>query len=142
MRHLVGVIGVVAALMSAGSAQAQSWGVYVGNGAPAPAPYAMRWHDDGADRMMGFVCSGQRAHMLEERLGHEVDEGDIDPDMADRMHAAIDGLEDRQRRECAEGDVRSVREIALRYDRIGQWMDRAAHGYGDGRDWRPGWRPR
>jgi hypothetical protein len=38
MRHLVGVIGVVAALMSAGSAQAQSWGVYVGNGAPAPAP--------------------------------------------------------------------------------------------------------
>jgi hypothetical protein len=38
--------------------------------------------------------------------------------------------------------VRSVREIALRYDRIGQWMDRAAHGYGDGRDWRQGWRPR
>ncbi|NOW45241.1 hypothetical protein FHW96_001396 [Novosphingobium sp. SG751A] len=137
MRHWIGAMAIGAAgLVMAGSAQAQSWGVYVGNG--APAPYAAGWHDEGADRMMRFICSGQRAHGLENRLDHEVDEGDIDPGTANRIHAAIDGLEDRQRHECAEGDVRSVREIGWRYDRIGQWMESAAHG-DDGPRWRPRW---
>lgn len=150
MRHMLGMAVMAGSLMVASGAQAQSWSVYVGNGAPpSPPPYGMRWHDDGAERMMDFICSGQRAHGLEERLGHEVDEGDIDPGTADRMHAAIDGLEGRQRKECAEGDVRSVREIGWRYDRIAQWMDTAAHGSarswgqrGWGQGWTPGWRPR
>ena len=76
MRRLVGAMVMAAGLMAAGSAQAQGWGFYVGNGAPPPSrPYPMRWHDDDGERMMDFICSGQRAHMLEDRLRHEVDEG-------------------------------------------------------------------
>lgn len=135
MRHWIEAMAIGAGLMMAGSAQAQSWGVYIGNSAP---PYAAGWQDDGTERMMRFICSGQRAQGLENRLDHEVDEGDIDPGTANRIHAAIDGLEGRQRHECAEGDVRSVREIGWRYDRIGQWMESAAHG-DDGPRWRRGW---
>ncbi|HZU64356.1 MAG TPA: histidine kinase [Novosphingobium sp.] len=139
MRRLTGVTGgmaglLVAGLAMAGSAQAQDWRGYDG-----PPPYARGWQEGEGLRMIDLVCSGRRAHMLEARLGHEVEEGDIDPDTAGRMHDAIDGLEGRQRRECAEGDVRSVREIGWRYDRIGQWMEAAAHGHEGWRDWRPGW---
>jgi hypothetical protein len=134
MRGYISSIVVVAGLMAAGTAQAQSWGIYLGNSAPPPT-YAAHWRPDHGARTMDFICSGQRAHVLEERLRHEVDEDEIDDDTADRMHEAIDRLENRQRQECAEGDWRSVREIGGRYDRIGQWMDAAAHGQG----WRPRW---
>ncbi|HWU04257.1 MAG TPA: histidine kinase [Novosphingobium sp.] len=135
MRGFVGAAMIAAGLMAAGTAHAQGWGVYGGAGAPPPPPYGARWQGDDGARTMDFICSGRRAHMLEQRLGHEVEEGDIDPETADRMHAVIDQTEDRQRRECAEGDYRSVRELGWRYDRIGHWIDGAAHGQG----WRPRW---
>jgi len=107
------------------AAQAQSWGVYIGQG-PGYDRYRGGWRDD--DRMIRSVCSGQRADKLERRLMHELDEGEIAPRQARRIHDAIDRLEDRQRHECDEGDWRSVRDIAYRYDQVGQWIENEAHG--------------
>ena len=121
---LVLLAGTAAVMGSA--AQAQSWGVYVGTG-PGYGPYRQGWGGD--DRMMRSVCSGERAYRLEDRLRHEENEDEIDPRTARRIHGAIDRLEDRQRHECAEGDWRSVRDISVRYDQIGQWIDGEAHGY-------------
>jgi hypothetical protein len=75
------------------------------------------------------ICSGQRARALEGRLGHEMRESELDPYTASRIHQSIDRLEDQQRHECAEGDWRSIARIGARYDRIGQWIESAAHGY-------------
>lgn len=124
-KALLVVLAGTAAVMGS-AAQAQSWGVYVGNG-PAYGPYRHGWV--GGDAMMRSVCSGERAYRLEDRLRHEENEDEIDPRTASRIHGAIDRLEDRQRRECAEGDWRSVRDISYRYDQIGQWIDGEAHGY-------------
>ncbi|MFC3173865.1 histidine kinase [Novosphingobium bradum] len=110
------------ALMTATAGQAQSWGVWLGSG-PGGGDWAMR-----------SVCSGERARGLEGRLRHEQREGEIDPDTAERIHDAIDRLEDRSRDECDEGDRRAIWSIAQRFDRIQGWMDGAAHG-----GWRRGW---
>ena len=125
MRKFVSAILLSLGLVTSGSAYAQSWGVYVGTGGGYPRYYR---DDDDDDRLAQFICSGQRAHGLEDRLRHEVDEDEIDPGEADRIHGAIDNLEDRQRHECAEGDRRAIYGIASRYDRIGQWIDSEAHG--------------
>lgn len=87
------------------------------------------YRGNGMEGGVQSVCSGQRGYALENRLRHEEREGEIDPYAAGRIHQAIDRLEDQQRRECAEGDWRSIGRIASRYDRIGQWIDTAAHGY-------------
>jgi hypothetical protein len=83
----------------------------------------------GVDGRVQTICSGQRGYALESRLRHEEREGEIDPYAAGRIHQAIDRLEDQQRRECAEGDWRSIARISSRYDRIGQWIETSAHGY-------------
>lgn len=83
----------------------------------------------GMDTRVQSVCSGQRAIALENRLRHEQREGEMNPYAAARIHQAIDQLEDQQRRECAEGDWRSIARIGSRFDRIGQWIESAAHGY-------------
>lgn len=83
----------------------------------------------GMESRVQAVCSEQRGYALEARLRHEEREGEIDPYAAARIHQAIDRLEDQQRHECAEGDWRSIARIGSRYDRIGQWIDTAAHGY-------------
>lgn len=114
-----------AMLVGGTAAQAQSWGVYVGNG-PGYGRGRHGW--GGGDGMMRAVCSGDRAYRLEDRLRHEENEDEIDPRTARRIHETIDRLEDRQHRECAEGDWRSVRDISYRYDQIGQWIDGEAHG--------------
>lgn len=120
---------LVTAMMTGGAAHAQSWSVTIGQG-PAWQGYARPtpadWDDWRGQRQAGWICSGERAHRLEDRLRHEVDEGDIDPDTAARMHGAIDSLEDRQRHECAEGDWPSVARIGWRYDRIEGWMNAEA----------------
>ena len=85
--------------------------------------------DYGTENSVQAVCSGQRGYALEARLRHEQQEGEMDPYTADRIHDAIDRLEDKQRHECAEGDWRSIARIGSRYDRIGQWIDTSAHGY-------------
>lgn len=122
-----GAVMLVGAVLAMGTAaQAQSWGVYIGNG-PGYGPPRHGWGGD--DRMVRSVCSGERAYRLEDRLRHEEDEDEIDPREARRIHGTIDRLEDRQRHECAEGDWRSIRDISFRYDQIGQWIEGAAHGY-------------
>jgi hypothetical protein len=97
-----------------------------------PQPYSQNGYGYGGygmeSRAQG-VCSGQRGYALESRLRNEEREGEIDPYAAGRIHQAIDRLEDQQRHECAEGDWRSIARIGNRYDRIGQWIDTAAHGY-------------
>lgn len=99
-----------------GTAHAQGWGFSFSYGSPAQPDWQ-------AQRRVDWVCSGQRARQLEGRLRHEVDEGDIDPDTADRMHEAIDGLERAQQQECYERDWRSIWGIADRYDHIEGWMN-------------------
>jgi len=121
---ILSVMALGASLIAAGPAAAQSWGVYVGTGEGYPR-YDRGYDDD--DRLARVICSGQRAHMLEDRLRHEIDEDEIDDDDADRIHTAIDHLEDWQRHECREGDRRAIAAIASRYDRIGQWIDNEAH---------------
>lgn len=80
------------------------------------------------DTRIDWVCSGRRAAELEGRLGQEEHEGDIDGYTADRIHAEIDRVEDKQRHECREGDWGGVRSVASRYDRIDEWISREAHG--------------
>ena len=100
-----------------------------------PQPYryngynGYRYGGYGMEGGVQSVCSGQRGYALENRLRHEEREGEIDPYAAGRIHQAIDRLEDQQRHECAEGDWRSIARISSRYDRIGQWINTAAHGY-------------
>lgn len=125
MRRVWSVIVLGASLIASGSANAQSWSAYVGTGGGYPRYY--RDHDDNDDGLARVICSGQRAHMLEDRLRHEVAEDEIDDDDADRIHGAIDRLEDRQRHECREGDRRAIGDIADRYDRIARWIDSEAH---------------
>jgi hypothetical protein len=94
--------------------------------------YGYNGYGDGGYGMQGRVqalCSGQRGYALESRLRHEESEGEIDPYAAARIHQAIDRLEYQQRHECEEGDWRSIARIGSRYDRIGQWIETAAHGY-------------
>jgi len=122
---------VAAGLLASPSANAQSWGVYIGSG---PRYYQPDRHFGWNDRRIDAVCSGQRARMLENRLRHEDDEGEIDDEDLDRIHNAIDRLEDKQDHECREGDWRNVRNISYQYDQIGAWIDREAHGR-----WRGDW---
>jgi hypothetical protein len=79
------------------------------------------------DGLVQVICSGRRADQLENRLRHEVAEDEIDANDADRIHGAIDRLEDRQRHECQEGDRRAIQDIAYRYNRIAQWLESEAH---------------
>jgi len=122
MHKTIAVMMAAGALASASAAQAQSWGVYIGS--QPSYGYAAR----GDDWVVRSVCSGERARGLEGRLRHEQDEGEIDPGTADRMHDAIDRLEDRSRNECEEGDRRAIYGISQRFDRIQGWMENEAHG--------------
>lgn len=131
MPKFVSVVLLGLGLVTGGSVHAQSWGVYIGNGGGYPRHYRDNDDDDGLARA---ICSGARARELEDRLRHEVDEEEIDYDDADRIHGAIDRLEDKQRHECAEGDRRAIYDIAGRYDRIAQWIDSEAHSP-QRRDW-------
>jgi len=124
MRKLIVSIVTIGALASASTAQAQGWGLWFGS-RPIYNGYAQPADDDGWARS---VCSGQRGHMMEDRLRHEVEEGEIDLDFADRMHTAIDKLEDKARHECDEGDRRGIWGISQRFDRIQQWIENEAHG--------------
>jgi hypothetical protein len=131
----MGVAIVVAGLSLSGGAQAQSWSVQFGAGPAYGQPVQTDWRDWQGQRTFDAVCSGQRAGMLEQRLRREVDEGDIDPGTAGRIHEAIDRLERQQHHECDEGDWRSVGRIAERYDGIEGWISgeaRRSH-------WRGGW---
>lgn len=120
-------LAIAASALSAPAAQAQSFGLYIGNGPGwgwRPPVYQPAY-----DWRVRQVCSGQRAHQLEARLDHEYREGEIDPYEADRIHQAIDGLERRQAEECREGDIGAIRNIGGRYDGIQRWIDRSAHGW-------------
>lgn len=129
MKMAVALMLAAGALSSASTAQAQSWGVWFGSW-PQYA-YAPQRNGDWAVRA---VCTGERARGLESRLRHEQEEGEIDPRTADRMHDAIDQLEDQSRDECDEGDRRSIWGISQRFDRIQSWMENEAHG-----EWHRGW---
>jgi len=108
------------------AASAQRWDPYYGH---APTIYAST--DYGS---ADGVCSGRRAQMLEGWLNRKVEYGTIDADRADRIHSAIDRLEDRARHECREGDGRAIGDISERYDRIGAWIRSSGED-----EWRDRW---
>lgn len=135
MRVILGSAIAALGLSLGGAAHAQSWSVQLGYGPAYGRPMQADWQDWQFRRTVDAVCSGRRAGMLEQRLRHEVDEGDLDPDTAGSIHDAIDRLEDHQRHECVEGDWRSVGRIAERYNGIEGWINgeaRRSH-------WRAGW---
>lgn len=129
MRRQLALAAAAGALALSSSAQAQGWGIWFGT--RSTYGYAARGGDEWAVRA---VCSGERARRLEGRVRHEEEEGELDPRTADRMHDAIDRLEDRSRDECEEGDQHSIWGIAQQYDRIQGWIENEAHG-----NWREGW---
>ncbi|MDE2563929.1 MAG: histidine kinase [Sphingomonadales bacterium] len=136
---LTAVAALGGLVLTATPAAAQvSWGARVAVGAPGRAAYY--GYDRGyrgGDRMRDFVCSGARAHQLEDKLRHEVGEGDIDRWQARRIHQAIDRTERDQRYACSGyGDRGDVRELASRYDRIEGWIANAEHRGGR---WSRGW---
>lgn len=129
MLALAVAAAIAPAMVLATPASAQTYGgvtLTFGSNDSRWYPRDDRYHDydDGVTRL---VCSGRRADQLEQRLRHEVAEDEIDDDDADRIHFAIDRLEDQQRHECQEGDRRAIRGLAARYDRIDQWIAREAH---------------
>ncbi|MBU6266731.1 MAG: histidine kinase [Sphingomonadales bacterium] len=129
MHKAMALVFAAGALASASAAQAQEWSIQFGS-----RPVYGYGQRGGGEWAFRAVCSGERARGLEGRLRHEEDEGEIDPGTADRMHEAIDRLEDRSRNECEEGDRRSIAGIAQRFDRIQAWMNNEAHG-----GWQRGW---
>jgi len=131
MRQMLQIALAGVALVVSGSANAQGWGLSYGNsGYGYERGYGGGYYDrdDDGDRNANYICSGQRAQQLEQRLRHEREEGEIDGDTARRIHANIDRLEDKQRHECDEGDDRAIAGISDRYDRIEQWIGSEAHG--------------
>ncbi|MGZ3172069.1 MAG: histidine kinase [Croceibacterium sp.] len=127
MRKIATAILLGAGLMAAPAAHAQSWGVYVGN-----APGYDRYGRGDWQRGDGGVCSGQRAHALEAKLRHEYRENEISDWEATRMQRQIDRLEQKQYRECREGDWRAVQRISFQFDQIDRWIEQRAHGGWDG----------
>ena len=132
MQKAIALVMAAGALASASAVQAQEWSIQLGS---RPS---YGYAPGGGDWVFRSVCSGERARGLEGRLRHEQDEGEIDPGTAERMHDAIDRLEDRSRDECEEGDRRTIWNISQRFDRIQGWMEREAHG-GWNRGWQRGW---
>ena len=125
LKFIAGAAITSVAVMAAGAANAQSWGVYVGNG----AGYYGNYDGYNGDRgRAGLICSGRRGQSLEAMVRHEEDEGDIEEDTADRMLSVIDRLEDQQGEACEDRDWRQIRNIAYRYDRIERWIENEAHG--------------
>lgn len=120
-KFLICAAAASSTLAVAGPAAAQNY--------PQPGYNGYGYRGYGMENSVQAVCSGQRGYALESRLRHEMSEGEIDPYAAGRIHQAIDRLEGQQRRECAEGDWRSIARIGSRYDRIGQWIATSAHGY-------------
>src|SRR5512139_1470214 len=96
VQKAIAAVLAFAGLVAGSSADAQSWGVYVGAGSGDYPSY--RGYDDN-QRQIDYVCSGQRSHALENRLRHEEQEDEIDPDQADRIHDAIDKQEAKQQHE-------------------------------------------
>ena len=130
MRKLGTAILLAAGVMVSTAANAQSWGVYVGN---SPGYYGYNRQGDWDDGV-NAVCSGQQARALEARLRHEYDENEISGWDAARINRQIDRLERKQVHECREGDWRALRNISYQYSQIGQWIDQQAHGR-----WRGDW---
>ena len=125
MRKLGTAILLSAGLLVSPAAHAQSWGGYVGK---APTYYGYDRQGGAWDRGSRGVCSGWRAHSLEAKLRHEYRENQIDRWDAMRIQRQIDRLEQRQYRECQEGDWRAVQRISFQYDQIDRWIDQQAHG--------------
>lgn len=121
MRKFVSAALLGAGLLVSAPATPQDWSPYGGDN----HDHDYRGDDD-EDELAQTICSGDRAQELEERLRHQEDEEEMDGREVDRIHRAIDRLEDRQHRECATGDLRAIDEIAFRYDRIARWIDGGA----------------
>lgn len=109
MRKVSFVLLAVSGALIATAAGAQDWRPYDRDGG---YEYGSRYGN--ADD----VCSGRRAHMLERWVDRDVRNGSMDPERGDRFHANIDRLENWSRRECAEGDGRSIDRISQRYSGI------------------------
>ena len=83
----------------------------------------IEYHTDEAWKMR-TVCTGERAHKLQERLQREVEERDIARLKADEIRAAIIQLTKRSRQACPKGDKPAIWDISQRFDQIQARMAR------------------
>ena len=120
MSKAIWVIGMIAANLAAVSpacAQAWHWQIGGGWGQVDGDGRGQRYEpDELADRL----CSGERAHRLEARINHELEEGDIDPGAARWLHQMVDRNEEYQRSACRTGNGWQLRDVARRFDWIEQ----------------------
>jgi hypothetical protein len=111
MAVLTGLVG------AAGTAQAQDH--YYGD-----ADYGDRYDrgyyqpSDHDGRGWRGICSGARAHQLEDRLADRVREGAISRYEAGSIQGQIDTYEHYQNIACSGGDYRQVPGFEMRYDRL------------------------
>lgn len=99
-------------------------------GCAEPGPYGYgppRPYGEYGAAEADAICSGARAHALEENLRRAVYEQRINPYTADRIHARIDNLEARQAHECAERDWGGIRHLSGEYNGVADWIAREAH---------------
>ena len=123
MDKRIWIFGVIAANMAAVSpvaAQGLNW--QVGIGWQRPGGYERPYGGD-SDELAEHICNGDRAHGLEARINHEIEEGDIDPDTARWLHQMVDRNEDYQRGVCRSGNDWQLHDVVRRYD----WIDRRIH---------------
>lgn len=129
MRKIWSGVVLGAMILSAGAvAHAEPWDQGY---RPAPAGYGQYGYGQPGyggygygygygDARLAAVCNGATARRLEGLIYHEAGEGELDADTANWLHRQIDGLEDKARHECAEGDQHGIWKVAGKYDRVAE----------------------
>ena len=85
------------------------------------------------DSQVQAVCSGDRAHQLQDRLKYARRAYQISSWQADQINDRINQLKRSQKSECREGDLSAIRAIAGNYNQIEGWIGTAdSHEHRDG----------
>ena len=143
MRKTLTAITLIAATLAAPlatTAQAQDWRANSGWGSGA---YQNGYGYNGGrsngyrggyeDGQVQAVCSGDRAHQLQDRLKYARRAYQISSWQADQINDRINQLKRSQKSECREGDLSAIRAIAGSYNQIEGWIGTAdSHERRDG----------
>ena len=124
MRKTIWIIGALAtAIATISPAAAQDWRNPGWGGG-----WRGGWEQNRGYGLTNNLCSGERAHRIEARIGREFNEGDIDGNTARWLHRQVDRLERDQRDVCRYGNTRDLADLARRYERVEQRLHFEADG--------------
>jgi hypothetical protein len=130
MRKIVTMALCAVAALGATGAQAQDWrdnnhdrGGYQDGRGYDKGNYDKDRYNGGNNGWRGRnnvaqVCSGDRAHRLEDMLRDRVRAGAMDRGYARNIHGQIDNYEQAQRVACSRGDMRLINGLQYRYDHL------------------------